>query len=1033
MMTRRSTSRNGPPPSPRSKGAPTSRSRRHWCRASLVIKMVAVILVTLFLATTVLLMQELEDSSENKSGFLQQNLKKEITVFADEVTRENDIKRLTLSSSSFQQAGAVNKHQVQPTSVSKAASSNWAFSADRQYSNKSHHTIIRNINSTLPPLPPFLDYMGVLLDAGRHFFPLEWLYDFFLPNLHAMGYNYVHFRLTDDQNFVVNLTVHVPNVSPQPIPMGYTARVETPPGIYQPQELYDLVRYAKQHYNITMIPEVNVPGHAGAWGAGLLPELVMKCPNFVCTTGYGVPLDVSNPILPSVVRQILAQVVELFDHPPLLHLGGDELHMSEKCLMEDFWWKKKSGGTNNDFDENARFNRTQWLYNDVQTFEEMVLKPIVEELGYNMDQILRWETTDSATATTPVLRTGSITHYWQTTPLTKPKITHVRSNGARVKPKKTASPAPIGPYMASTGLYLDVVAENGYGYGDYLAARALVLEQSRPFAVVVGTFELSHGFWEDRNVIGRLLAIRMGVSSSLNVAVDKSPNATSPEPITEDEFLSFYATNCSQLFLQSNDHSTTYDYQSMCDLGGSLRLDDRTYQVNWKGVWKEWKTGLCQGLTVSGEEQQVKPAAVDVTLQRQANYFYFDSLMLPNQPLMPENDETLSRGPQSIFHSLLSQKEHDSIPHKGIYLDLVRNEISVESFAKVILMMESIQLKCLQVRLADDFGQVVAYQSVPNVVYSAYSSSGGSIAQGVFHRRDLKQMVKLANRAGVSILPEINLATSGGGWVRSGMLMNCPQTLCHDGHGVAFDVVNRLDSILPVCMAVIRELLQVFAPSQSSLGPRIHLGADERDTVTQNCFAEAGHGLQIAQNALAQFEEKISLSCAAMGVDQDHIVRWNNQENTQYQNRTGHITQYLHDAEVVDDHIDSRYFGTVTIELASTPWEVFSDTKKWMNKSSLPCGLILKTVDGGIPSYSQMVAFHLALSEDTGSTSQQSFQESFEALCQTLDCTSNDLMVQDLRSKSPAKQLDLASSCLDRTQNVTVKLPKPSPFQIMDA
>jgi N-acetyl-beta-hexosaminidase len=129
--------------------------------------------------------------------------------------------------------------------------------------------------------------MGVLLDAGRHYFPLEWLYDFFLPNLHAMGYNYVHFRLTDDQNFVLNVTVHVPTIKSSSklavhIPMGYTARMETTePGIYQPHELRELVRYAKQQYDIGMIPEVNVPGHAGAWGAHLLPDLVMKCPNFV--------------------------------------------------------------------------------------------------------------------------------------------------------------------------------------------------------------------------------------------------------------------------------------------------------------------------------------------------------------------------------------------------------------------------------------------------------------------------------------------------------------------------------------------------------------------------------------------------------------------------------------------------------------------------------------------------------------------------------------------------------------------------------
>ena len=35
------------------------------------------------------------------------------------------------------------------------------------------------------------------------------------------------------------------------------------------------------------MPEINVPGHAGAWAG--IPGLVVNCPNFVCTKGYSLP------------------------------------------------------------------------------------------------------------------------------------------------------------------------------------------------------------------------------------------------------------------------------------------------------------------------------------------------------------------------------------------------------------------------------------------------------------------------------------------------------------------------------------------------------------------------------------------------------------------------------------------------------------------------------------------------------------------------------------------------------------------------
>ena len=149
-------------------------------------------------------------------------------------------------------------------------------------------------------------YLGVLLDAGRHYFPIPWIKNM-INTISVMGYNMIHFRLTDDQAFNVQLESH-----PQ---LAYPSRLDGNTKVYSPQELIDIVQYAKSK-GIVVIPEINVPGHAASWGG--IPELIVQCPEFICSMGYGIPLNVSNPLLKPVVTDVLTEIVTIFDHPPFL-------------------------------------------------------------------------------------------------------------------------------------------------------------------------------------------------------------------------------------------------------------------------------------------------------------------------------------------------------------------------------------------------------------------------------------------------------------------------------------------------------------------------------------------------------------------------------------------------------------------------------------------------------------------------------------------------------------------------------------------
>jgi hypothetical protein len=81
-----------------------------------------------------------------------------------------------------------------------------------------------------------LPHLGVLLDAGRHYFPVEWIKRM-IDVLSIMNYNLIHFRLTDDQTFNVQL-------ESQPL-LAYPTTLNNNTKVYSPNELRDIVKYAK--------------------------------------------------------------------------------------------------------------------------------------------------------------------------------------------------------------------------------------------------------------------------------------------------------------------------------------------------------------------------------------------------------------------------------------------------------------------------------------------------------------------------------------------------------------------------------------------------------------------------------------------------------------------------------------------------------------------------------------------------------------------------------------------------------------------
>ena len=147
--------------------------------------------------------------------------------------------------------------------------------------DKGGNVTVTDLRPKTFPFHPKVQYLGVLIDAGRHYFPISWLKDT-IDVLYRMKFNFIHFRLTDDQAFNIQLESHPELAKP--------SAVNNPDGnVYSIEELTDLIAYANEK-NITIMPEINVPGHAGAWAG--YPNFLVACPEFICLKGYGANVHV---------------------------------------------------------------------------------------------------------------------------------------------------------------------------------------------------------------------------------------------------------------------------------------------------------------------------------------------------------------------------------------------------------------------------------------------------------------------------------------------------------------------------------------------------------------------------------------------------------------------------------------------------------------------------------------------------------------------------------------------------------------------
>ncbi len=175
---------------------------------------------------------------------------------------------------------------------------------------------------------PDNEFRGTMYDFARGYLEIDRLKEY-LVRAALMKYNYAHFHLMDHQSCALELDT---------IPTPYGQKV------YSKEEMKEIVALCKE-LGLTVIPELEVPGHAGS--------LVRACPELACdlideelakettrkverqdkVVNYIDERGVSNWVVCAgkdstyeIYRSIIKEFCEIFDGP-YIHIGGDEIRM----------------------------------------------------------------------------------------------------------------------------------------------------------------------------------------------------------------------------------------------------------------------------------------------------------------------------------------------------------------------------------------------------------------------------------------------------------------------------------------------------------------------------------------------------------------------------------------------------------------------------------------------------------------------------------------------------------------------------------
>lgn len=178
---------------------------------------------------------------------------------------------------------------------------------------------------------PRFAYRGLMLDVGRYFYPVDYIKKF-IDVMSHYKLNRFHWHLTEDQGWRIEIKKY-PKLQSVASQRKETAKghyrdgkFDRQPygGYYTQEQIKEVVKYAEERY-ITVIPEIEMPGHAQA-ALAAYPQLGCTGGPYEVSTKWGVHKEVfcaGNDEVFTFLEDVLTEVLPLFPSQ-YVHIGGDE-------------------------------------------------------------------------------------------------------------------------------------------------------------------------------------------------------------------------------------------------------------------------------------------------------------------------------------------------------------------------------------------------------------------------------------------------------------------------------------------------------------------------------------------------------------------------------------------------------------------------------------------------------------------------------------------------------------------------------------
>lgn len=172
---------------------------------------------------------------------------------------------------------------------------------------------------------PAQSWRGYMLDESRHFFGKETVLQY-LDVLGRLKFNRFHWHLTDEQAWRIEIKRY-PRLT-EVGSSGSWSDADAPSFFYTQEDIKEIVAYAAK-LNISVIPEIDMPGHATAVSRAY-PEISGGGKG----KWNGFTFHPAKETTYEFIDNVLTEIAELFP-APYIHIGGDEVHYGNQSWYTD--------------------------------------------------------------------------------------------------------------------------------------------------------------------------------------------------------------------------------------------------------------------------------------------------------------------------------------------------------------------------------------------------------------------------------------------------------------------------------------------------------------------------------------------------------------------------------------------------------------------------------------------------------------------------------------------------------------------------